>query len=296
MNVLYVTDKGSNCWYMANILDELEDAGCITHQWIKLTEYLKTDQSDFDVLVYQTFPSEEHKSKFNKGLIKQSDELFVKFKGKRFLLDSFDCCDRNGYTRFPSGWPRIKVCATESYKSAHNCVFALPAFSMNWFIEKEKFLNLPRYTPIHCAFKIDPRYPHRIRNAIKDELLTDFLDFTAFNKVPFDDYLFFLNLVKISVVGPGYGQTSHSSYHTLQAGACLFHHESIKEIKLLPHVDLIPDVDYVWFDMNNFTQKLQYLLDNPDLTKTIGESGQIKFFEGINIDKSCEQMLEIFRA
>jgi hypothetical protein len=56
-------------------------------------------------------------------------------------------------------------------------------------------------------------------------------------------------------VAPGFGQTSHSAYHTLQAGACLFHHKSLLEIELFNNVILKDGIDFVSFDMNNFEEK-----------------------------------------
>jgi hypothetical protein len=131
MKVLYALDKGSNCWYMNEVLTHLRNMGTIDYTSIKLISYIKPDfdQSKFDVLVYQTYPDESVKGKFNKALIELSDELFLEFEGKKFLLDSFDDCNKNGYKRFPDSYPRIKVCATKSYKKKYNTVFALPAFS-----------------------------------------------------------------------------------------------------------------------------------------------------------------------
>jgi hypothetical protein len=302
MKVLYALDKGSNCWYMNDVLTHLAALGQIEYTSIKLINYIKPefDQSGFDVLIYQTFPDESVKGKFNKALIELSDELFLEFEGKKFLLDSFDDCNKNGYKRFLEKFPRIKVCATKSYKKKHNTVFALPAFDMNsWFIP-ESTINfskkIPRIVPIHCAFKLDHRYPHTIRNEIKAKLIDKFLDYTDFHRVPLLEYIYFLRNVRISVGGPGYGQCSHAAYHALQAGACLLHHESIDELQLLPHVDLEPGVDYVSFTMDSFDKTLQFLLDHPNVAEAIGRAGQKKFYEGIDLNKSCEKFMGIFNS
>jgi len=299
MKVLYALDKGSNCWYMNEVLTHLQGLGKIEYTSIKLINYVKPefDQSGFDVLVYQTFPDESVKGKFNKALIELSDELFLEFEGKKFLLDSFDDCNKNGFKRFNDSYPRIKVCATKSYQKKYNTVFALPAFDMNsWFIPQPP-KPFPKTVPIHCAFKIDQRYPHTIRNEIKGKLICKFLDYTDFHRVPVLEYVhYFLQTVRISVGGPGYGQCSHAAWHTLQAGACLFHHESIDELQMLPHVDLEPGVDYVSFTMDSFDKTLQFLIDHPNVAEAIGRSGQKKFYEGIDLNKSCDQFMEIFNS
>jgi hypothetical protein len=298
MKVLYALDKGSNCWYMDAILSHLAGLGKIEYTSIKLVNYVKPefDQSEFDVLVYQTYPDESVKGKFNKELIRLGDDQFLEFTGKKFLLDSFDDCSKNGYKRFPDTYPRIKVCATQSYRNRFNTVFALPAFDMNgWFITQTEANFRAKTVPIHCAFKLDPRYPHTIRNEIKAHLISTFLDYTDFHRVPLLEYIYFLRNVRISIGGPGYGQCSHAAYHALQAGACLFHHESIEELKMLPHADLEPGVDYVSFTMFTFDKTLRFLLDHPNVADAIGRSGQEKFYKGIDLDKSCEQMLEIFK-
>lgn len=298
MKVLYVLDKGSNCWYVDAMLTHLQGLGQIEYTSIKLINYTKPefDQDGFDVLVYQTFPDESVKGKFNKALIELGDELFLEFKGNKFLLDSFDDCSRNGYKRFPNSAPRIKVCATKSYQKKYNTAFIIPAFDMtSWFLPKDTGYQLPRTVPIHCAFKIDQRYPHTIRNQIKTALTDKFLNYTDFHRVPIGEYVHFLKSVRISVGGPGYGQCSHAAYLALQAGTCLFHHESIEELQLLPHVDLEPSVDYVSFTMDSFGKTLQFLIEHPNVAEAIGKSGQKKFYDGIDLDKSCRQLLEIFK-
>jgi hypothetical protein len=64
---------------------------------------------------------------------------------------------------------------------------------------------------------------------------------------------------------------------------------------MLPHVNLIPGEDYVSFTMDSFDKTLQFLLDHPNTAEAIGRSGQKKFYEGIDINKSGEQLLEIFK-
>jgi len=298
MKVLYSFDKGSNCWYIDAMLTHLQGLGKIEYTSIKLINYTKPefDQNEFDVLVYQTFPDESVKGKFNKALIQLGDELYLDFKGPKFLLDSFDDCSRNGYKRFADTTPRIKVCATKSYQKKYKTVFIIPAFDMNsWFIP-ESSPYITKTVPIHCAFKIDQRYPHTIRPDIKRHLIAKFLDYADFHRVPISEYVRFLQTVRISVGGPGYGQCSHAAYLALQAGTCLFHHESIEELQLLPHVDLEPGVDYVSFTMDSFDKTLQFLIDHPNVAESVGRSGREKFYKGIDLDHSCRHLMEIFNS
>jgi hypothetical protein len=270
---------------------------------VRLVNYPHFNHDPFDVLVYQTFPDENHKGKFNKSLIEQADAKLGTFKGKVLLLDSFDNANGNGYTRFPSKIPRIKVCGGSKYQQGHNCVFVLPAFNLeDWYKPElntyKNFLTLysnTSYVPVHCAFKTDANYPHTIRKEIIEKLKTSFLFQTAFCRVPLPDYLYFLNHVKISVVAPGFGQTSHSAYHTLQAGACLFHHKSLLEIELFNGPILEDGIDFVSFDMNNFEEKLRFLLDNPEETAKIGRNGQKQFVHGINLNLNCDYFIRVLK-
>jgi hypothetical protein len=297
MKVLYSYDKGSNCFYMEDMLDQLDKLGWIECKTVRLIEYVnEVDQNDYDVLIYQTFPNESQTGKFNVALSRQGDTKYHNFKGKKFLLDSFDDCSMNGYTRFPDSEPRIKVCATDSYRERYNCVFIIPAFHMRtWFHPKKEMRGLERNIKIHCAFNTAAAYPHTIRQEIMAKLKADYADITSFDRIPIEDYPLFLRQVRISVGAPGYGQCSHAAYSVLQAGACLLHHESINEIKLLPHVDLTPGIDYISFTMDTFERDLQYLLKNSSMVKTVGRAGQESFYNGIDLDKSCSQFLELLK-
>ena len=188
-------------------------------------------------------------------------------------------------------------------------VFALPGFSLSWMIPNTDGPSYDkRSIKVHCAYGLKggaAGYPHNIRNEIMDRVKNNFSKETLFESIPTKQYFNFLKTVQISVVAPGHGETSHSAYHNLQAGVCLFHWSaeghigkpttSLEDIKLLPNVDLIPEQDYVSFTMKNLDEKLRYLIDNPKIAEKIGKSGQAKFYKGIDLDASCEQMIKVLQ-
>jgi hypothetical protein len=311
MHILFVYDRGSNCWYMGQMLNRLSKFG-VTYKKVNLNEYMDIKQDKFDTIIYQTFPEETWAPKFNKDLIEKTDVKFSQFKGKRFLLDSFDCCNENAFTRNPSLFdsiPRIKAAAGRLYKQKFDVVFALPGFSLSWMIPNTDGPSYDkRSIKVHCAYGLKggaAGYPHNIRNEIMDRVKNNFSKETLFESIPTKQYFNFLKTVQISVVAPGHGETSHSAYHNLQAGVCLFHWSaeghigkpttSLEDIKLLPNVDLIPEQDYVSFTMKNLDEKLRYLIDNPKIAEKIGKSGQAKFYKGIDLDASCEQMIKVLQ-
>jgi hypothetical protein len=258
---------------------------------VRPSEFLAMDARDYNVLVYQTFPDSTNKGKFNIEVIKQLDAAFLKFKGFKILLDSFDMGGYNGYERFGTDYPRIKHVPNYNYLKRFDVVSIL--CTTGW--DQKRFLasNLcqKRNIPIHCAFTVGA-YPHRRREHIMKILQDDFLEHTSFERVPVYEYGRFLQRVNVSVVAGGFGETSGSAYPALQSGALLFAHEKINDVKLFPFVDLVDNVDYASFNLENFSEKLDWVLSDSRRRNEIALSGQSKFFKGFDPERSAKEFLE----
>lgn len=295
INLLYFYHSGANCQYFETMLKLLEGRDDFSYRTVRPNEVDQVNLNDYDILVYQTFPDYLNRKKFNSVSIAGLDNtIWHLFPGFRILLDSFDMGDYNGYERFGTAWPRIKHVPSYEYLKKFEVVSTI--CTTGW--QQKKFSDIPlelkRNIPVHCAFTIGG-YPHNIREVVMKKLSDDFSGYTSFERIPVHDYNEFLRRVQISVVATGFGETSGSAYPALQSGALLFVYEKIKEVKLLPFADLVDGVDYVSFNMNNFGEKLDWILVNEKNRNKIRLSGQKKFFEGFDSDRSAKEFLEYLK-
>jgi hypothetical protein len=251
---------------------------------IKLSEYPAFDDNQFDGLIYNTFPDENHPHKFRKDLVKLTDAKLKAFKGKILLFDSHDDGYKNAFTRFANfpDIPRIKTVPC-------NASAEIPVpFSVN-----AKFMDAtqPRTIPLLYCARLDG-YPHDIRKQVFN-ILKPFNPFTQ--HLAFYDYIEAMKKTKISVVAPGWGVACVAHLESLAAGALLLAHESIRETKLLPFADLTEDKHYVLYNLDNLAAKLNDLLARPNLITKIAKSGNKAFERGYNLKKTANQVLNYFR-
>ena len=83
MRLLYVYDRGMNCFYWDVMLVKMvEMYPDFYYQTVNLRDYPTFDHSGFDVLVYQTFPDETHPYKFDEVAVSKGDAKFLSFTGK----------------------------------------------------------------------------------------------------------------------------------------------------------------------------------------------------------------------
>lgn len=283
---------GANCQYFETMLKHLRERDDFSYDIIRPLDIEKTDFSKYDVLVYQTFPDDMNRKKYNPASIWDLDGLvWHRFGGLKILLDSFDMGDRNGYKRFGIEWPRIKHVPSYEYLKRFNVISIL--CTTGWIQKPLTVIpvEIPRIIPIHCAFTVGV-YPHKVRENIMDRLRCDYCPITSFRRIPVEKYNEFLRGVKISVVATGFGETSGSAYSALRAGTLLFVHENIQKVKLFPFVDLVNGEDYVSFNEKNFTGKLDWILKDYDRRDRIRLSGQRKFMKGFNVERSATEFLK----
>lgn len=295
IELLYLYHAGANCQYFETMLRSLEGRGNFSYDIIRPAQISDTDMRKYNVLVYQTFPDNTHPGKYNPDVIARLDEVFIHFDGFKILLDSFDMGNSNGFERFGREWPRIKHVPSYNYIRDFDVISIL--CTTGW--QQKKYNEIPpeiiRVVSIHCAFTVGV-YPHKIRESIMEKLKSiQFSHYVNFERIPTIEYNEFLRKVQISVVSTGFGETSGNAYPTLQSGALLFVHEKIREVKLLPFVDLVDGEDYVSFNLENFVEKLNWALMNAKERRKIQMSGQKKFFEGFDPERSSREFLKYLK-
>lgn len=290
IKLVYLYHAGANCQYFETMLKHLGKRDDFSYDIIRPAQIGDTDMEKYDVIVYQTFPDNTHPGKYNPVVIAGLDEVFIRFNGFKILLDSFDMGNNNGFERFGRAWPRIKHVPSYNYIDKFDVISIL--CTTGW--QQKKYNEIPKEVNrdilIHCAFTVGV-YPHKIRESIMEKLNNDFCDFTSFERIPVSGYNEFLRRVEVSVVSTGFGETSGNAYPTLQSGALLFVHEKIREVKLLPFTDLVDGEDYVSFNLDNFVEKLDWILVNEKKRRKIQRSGQKKFFEGFDPARSANEFL-----
>ena len=87
--VLYITDRGCNIKYLTEVLNILHDRRTIAVTHFDLRQYVRVPdgvQNDYDILIYQTFPHENHPNKWNVKQIEEADKLFESFTGPKILF------------------------------------------------------------------------------------------------------------------------------------------------------------------------------------------------------------------
>jgi hypothetical protein len=287
MKVLVVYWRGSNCTYLLRTIGiQLKMFKNLSYRIIDPCQYFDINQDDFDILIYNTFPDERHPFKFDRQLVEKTDEKFWKFKGVKILMDSFGWGDRDGFERMGERGlklPRIKHLPSYSFMEKANVIMTCPVYVGDVI---EDIPSGDRDVKVHCAFHLNG-YPHNIRNKIMDVLRRNFSDVVNFNRIPSREYINFLKRTQISVNAPGDGPCSDTFYYAIKCGVLTLAEETIDTHKLLPRDTLTEGRDYVSFSIDSLTDKLGYLIKNPDECKQIRESGHKKLREGYNIEKSA---------
>ena len=295
INLLYAYHAGANCKYFETTLSFLEDEKDFSYKIVRPNEFKSIDLKPYNALVYQTFPDYNNIKKFHLPAIQELDKIFLKFKGLKILLDSFDMGGNNAYKRFGMKYPRIKHTPSLEYLKIFDVISIL--ITTGWSHEKyfNEALNVSRDTAIHCAFTLGV-YPHNKREKIISILRQDkYKDITSFERIPMEEYDSFLRTVRVSVVSGGFGETSGSIYPALKAGALLFVHEDVRKIKSFPYSDLVDGEDYVSFNLKNFSKKLDWILEDKEAWYRIRKSGQRKFYKGFDPERSAKDFLEYLK-
>lgn len=296
MKVLFVFDSGSNCLCLRRILDlQTEIFKDFSYTLVRLPQYIdyEFDQNTFDILIYQTFPDENHPFKFNTKLIKEGDDKFLKFKGNKILMDSFDDGNRDAFSRMEGkDLPRIKCVPSWSFLKEFNVIFDIPPyFGIDSIPDME---DGKRDIILHYAPTIDAGvYHHEIRGKILDILRKEFNREVNFTRIPRKSYPDFLKRTQMSITGPGFGPCSNTFWTAMQYGTLSVVEETVDKYKMLPRVKVTPGEDYISFSLDTLVDKLRYLIGHPDECDRIRQSGYRKIKEGYNLVESAKEFHQV---
>ena len=267
--------------YLVQVMDEIKRLGVNT-RIVMQKEYLATDQDVYEILIYNSFPDEEHPWKFDKELIGKCDKKFNAFKGIRILFDTHDNGTKDGFARFNNFLaPRIKVNPSYETIKKMNLVMTVPFFSHSMYHRPKK----ERPFKIVCAMRTEGM-PY-LRQQIYEKIKLYGPD----NKwLSLRGHAHRLCQTLINVVANGVVFPPRTCADTLAAGALMMTEEYVKDIKFLPFADLEDGVDYISYNLDNICDKLDFLLANPELVDKIRMSGLNKFTAGYDYARSAKQL------
>lgn len=299
MNLHHVYHSGANTKYYIAVLGYIhkEKSYGITVSKSSLGEFIDNSTPEgTDVLSYQTFPDEYNYRKFSPQVISKSDFQFHAFKGRKILVDTHDCGDKDAFSRMANGKDisRVKCYPTSWFLKNYNVVL-VSSVSANPGVFEDKY---NRTISVSCKFgkKEDRFYGHTIRESVVKYLLESFSSCTNFTWVENKkEYFEELKWTQIVIGAPGWGRHNASYWGALKAGAMLFAHRSLNDVKLFPHADLIDGDDYVSYDLFNFETKLMRILDDSNEIDRIRKNGRQKFAEGLNYKKSADQFVKFLK-
>lgn len=310
MKVLLVRDYNAcNTAYLVYCLNYLRKRFLIKYTEINVLDYLDFSHDSYDVVIYATHPGEST-NKFKRILptVLQTDDKFQSFPKTKILFDGHAHGNIDGFERLKGiTLPRIKNVPHKDTLSKLNVILSTthpmgispksPIYKyVGSFPVFSKSIN--RDIEISCRVSLgeNDNYRRQIRQAILDKI-KDYHGSNSINTeyVPNDpNYKIYMARVLISVCPPGHGPGSFRHLETLNAKSLMFSHDSIDNVKLLPNTDLIEGEDYVSFNPDNMTDKLDELLANKDRIKQISERGYNKFVKGYSIGKFAMKLYSKF--
>jgi len=281
--------SGANLGYLQRVLLAIQKFGDIEVITSNLTAYNEEGNIyNADVLIYQTFPEQDHLGKFNPALVKRTDNLFREFRGYKILVDAHDNGEEDAYKRFKNPEiPRIKCFPSYRYLRKFNVILMSTINTKDENIYPDQF---DRTVTVSCKFGVRD-YGHGIRESVINQLTKYYSDITNFEWVDGRSaYIKDLRRTLIAVAAPGWGQYNATHQCALRTGALLFAYDSLNDIQYLPYIDLKDGFHFVSYNLFNFRYKLKWLLDNPDEIHRIRKAGREAFAEGYDIEKSADQL------
>jgi len=255
---------------------------------ITLDEYLNSDQSQYNVLIYNTFANDKHRYKFDRKLTSACDDKFKQFTGFKILFDNHDDGAKDGFERLADCTiPRIKANPDYRVIEKFNVIMTIPFVAYPIYCEPQNERNCQ----ILCSMRTEGMPP--TRQAVKDRIkqfnpLTDKLSPRLHAER--------LCRTLINIVPTGNGSSSRTHTDTLSAGALLLAEEGIENIKLLPNIDLIENEHFVTFNLDSITNKLETLLNDRKEIDRIRENGHRAFIEGYNMINTSNQLFKYLYA
>ena len=326
--LLYVADRSCNRKAIDLVLNKMENLYPINCDKINIYNYANNGfdlQKKYDVLIYHTFPHQYHPTKWDDEIIKKTDEIFDKFHGLKIFHDSHDSGRVDSFSRFKDDdICRIKAWPSYGYIDKFNPILTTMGGvgqlnnQLKSYLESvkiEKFLEWDNVWPndkknngisyIVSYGYDEPEaadYPTYISqkkgNEFVRENTRDVLK--DYKRVETDmvwkdsqsDFHQHLKDTLVSVTVPGWGEGCLRQYEGPLFGCLNLMHESISDIKLIPHEDLIDGEDFISFNLENLHEKLDYIYDNRDEIDKIRFNGKLKLHKGSDLQKSAKKLYE----
>jgi hypothetical protein len=324
MNVLYLHDTGVNTKELHIVLNLMKNLGYID---LTISNNPYINLSNFDVLIYQTFPHENHPEKWKHSHIKAMDNAFLKFEGFKILHDAHDSGNVDAFKRFnDNNIPRIKAWPSYKFMKDYNVIMTTAGgtgqitdatkrmffssleqskfeeWKTQWPTDKENSISYIVSYGYHETKFMD--YPTFIslseENKFIRENTRDVLN--GYSRVPIDmkkksqaDFYKHLSKTLVSVSVPGWGEGCLRQYEAPLFGCLNLLHESISDIKLLPHADLVDGEDFISFNLENLKETLDFIFDNRELVDSIRYNGKRKLHIGYDLSKSAEMLNKILK-
>ena len=323
--LLYVIDRSCNQKALSLVLDQLNKSYNIEYDSISLSKYKSQGsslQKNYDILIYQTFPHQNHKQKWDTRTIDITDNLFNKFNGLKIFHDSHDSGRVDAFSRFNnSSIPRIKAWPSYDYINKFKPILTtmggvgqlreqlkpyLNSVKIDKFLEWEKTWPNDKTNMgisyivsygYHETWAAD--YPTYISQAPENKFIRentrDILQ--SYTRFPVDmewksqsNFHKHLKDTLVSITVPGWGEGCLRQYEGPLYGCLNLMHESIADIKLLAHSDLIDGEDFMSFTLDNLEERLDYIFNNKEEINKIRFNGKLKLHQGFNLNKSAEQL------
>jgi len=285
MKILFVKHHCCNLDYLIKCIKYLNKNKLIDAKIVDLKDYLKINQSSYDILIYHTFPGEFSPEHFNPvSLIKKTDKKFHKFKKYKILFDSHDGGSVDGFSRFNNRHiPRIKNAPHKEFLKKYN-VISTTTYPINILPVRYSVKNIDISFCVSLSSNLIRK---KIIKKLRKYKKTKSKKLTEKRIMSKEKYRNHLEKVWISVCAPGWGEGTFRHLETLNAKSLMFAYENIKKIKLLPNSNLIEGKDYISFNLDNIKDKLDFLLENKNKIKNISENGYKKFLKGYSIEKAA---------
>ena len=309
--ILYVVDRGCNIQYLDFVLKVMQSKYDIEFDRVGLQEYSKIGmelQKNYDILIYQTFPHQYHPDKWNGNLIDVTDNIFNSFSGYKIFHDAHDSGSVDSFSRFNDDTiPRIKCTPTYEFLEKFNVVMCT---AQGWFLKDRRYpelvgsndiIDYPKSESIYysVSYGYDPKYADgkvikgltqiSIREKVRDLLKNYKRVGTNMEWKNGEEYFNHLTTMLVSICSPGWSEATFRHLESLLAGCLLLSHDCINSIKLLPHVDLIENEDYMSYNLDNLHDKLDYIFNNREEIDRIRVNGKKKIHKGYDIIKSADK-------
>lgn len=262
--------------YFQVMMDSFREKEIIV-DFVSLGDYLLAYQKDYDAIIYNTFPNDTC-WKFDHDLTAKCDAKFQDYSGLKILLDTHDNGSQDGFSRLRgTELPRIKVNPSYQAISDLNVILPIP------FLVFPSYFHPQEERPVRlvCAMRTQ-RMPKTRRYV--SHTIAEFSPDTDW--LPLKSHASRLCRTQVHVVATGNGDSSKSHADTLCAGALLMCQEGLRNIKILPYADLVEDIHFVTFTLDNIVSKLAALLPDRERIDRIRLAGLDAFRVGYDPEQS----------